>query len=199
MNKFAIPTILLATVMVAGMFAFIPVNQASTVHNTIVDDIVGEGGTTNDQVLDAITEITEIRTASFDGNDCKDDLDDGTLTLTLDAGTDTALVVGIIYKGSVDTDTDDRIIIDLNADGVEIVAGLILDDAPSGDTELLSAFDFDGNMRAQGDGGFGSIPFTDTFSIDIDCFFTANDNDYDIDVMLEVRSTDDLSVSAAIT
>jgi len=35
MNKFAIPTILLATVMVAGMFAFAPVDQASTVHSTV--------------------------------------------------------------------------------------------------------------------------------------------------------------------
>jgi len=32
MNKLAIPTILLATVMVAGIFAFMPVEQASTVH-----------------------------------------------------------------------------------------------------------------------------------------------------------------------
>jgi len=36
MNKLVIPTILLATVMVAGMFAFMPVNQASTVHATII-------------------------------------------------------------------------------------------------------------------------------------------------------------------
>jgi len=41
MNKFAIPTILIATVMVAGMFAFMPVEQASTVHTTIVAEISG--------------------------------------------------------------------------------------------------------------------------------------------------------------
>jgi len=34
MNKLMIPAILVATVMVAGMFAFIPVEQASTVHTT---------------------------------------------------------------------------------------------------------------------------------------------------------------------
>ena len=34
MNKLAIPAILAATVMVAGMFAFMPVEQASTVHAT---------------------------------------------------------------------------------------------------------------------------------------------------------------------
>jgi len=35
MNKLTIPTILVATVMVAGMFAFIPVEKATTVHTTI--------------------------------------------------------------------------------------------------------------------------------------------------------------------
>jgi len=35
MNKLIIPTILTATVLVAGMFAFMPVQQASTVHTTV--------------------------------------------------------------------------------------------------------------------------------------------------------------------
>ena len=34
MNKLTIPAILVATVMVAGIFAFMPVQQASTVHTT---------------------------------------------------------------------------------------------------------------------------------------------------------------------
>jgi len=34
MNKLTIPAILVATVMVAGIFAFMPVEQASTVHTT---------------------------------------------------------------------------------------------------------------------------------------------------------------------
>src|SRR3989338_8606613 len=37
MNKLAIPAILTATIMVAGMFAFMPVEQASTVHTTLQD------------------------------------------------------------------------------------------------------------------------------------------------------------------
>ena len=37
MNKLTIPTILVATVMVAGIFAFAPVQNASTVHTTILD------------------------------------------------------------------------------------------------------------------------------------------------------------------
>jgi len=39
MKKFAIPAILVATVMVAGMFAFMPVEQASTVHDTVIDSV----------------------------------------------------------------------------------------------------------------------------------------------------------------
>jgi len=40
MTKILIPTILVATIMVAGMFAFIPVEQASTVHDTIRSNTV---------------------------------------------------------------------------------------------------------------------------------------------------------------
>ena len=35
MNKLTIPTILMATVMIAGIFAFMPVDNASAVHTTI--------------------------------------------------------------------------------------------------------------------------------------------------------------------
>ena len=42
MNKFAIPAILAATVMVAGMFAFMPVEQASTVHTTSGNSAIQE-------------------------------------------------------------------------------------------------------------------------------------------------------------
>ena len=38
MKSLTIPTILAATVLVAAVFAFIPIEQASTVHNTILDD-----------------------------------------------------------------------------------------------------------------------------------------------------------------
>jgi len=39
MNKVVIPTLLIATVMIAGFFAFIPVNEASTVHTTIATNV----------------------------------------------------------------------------------------------------------------------------------------------------------------
>ncbi len=51
MNKLVIPTILLATVMVAGMFAFMPVDQASTVHTTIQ-------GSQSNQVITLIAQDT---------------------------------------------------------------------------------------------------------------------------------------------
>ena len=37
MNKIIIPTLLIATVIAAGFFAFSPVEQASTIHTTITD------------------------------------------------------------------------------------------------------------------------------------------------------------------
>jgi len=182
MNKLTIPAILVATVMVAGIFAFMPVQQASTVHDTIL------AGT------------SEIRTASFNGNDCKNDADDGTLTLTLDAATDAALVVAILYDGDEATDAGDFLIFELRADDAAIVGGLRLDDAPSDtDLDMLKFFDNDGSLLAAGDSSIGTIAFSTTFSIDVFCEFTDGDLDYDIDVILLVPSADDLSVSAAIT
>jgi len=45
MNKIAIPAILVATVMVAGMFAFAPVEQASTVHLSGTTTLAAASGT----------------------------------------------------------------------------------------------------------------------------------------------------------
>jgi len=39
MNKLAIPAILVAVIMVAGIFAFSPVEQASTVHGSISTEV----------------------------------------------------------------------------------------------------------------------------------------------------------------
>jgi len=55
MNKFTIPTILTATIMVAGMFAFMPVEQASTVHATIS----GSGDIDNTELNTALTTIDD--------------------------------------------------------------------------------------------------------------------------------------------
>jgi len=39
MNKAVIPTLLIATVMIAGIFAFSPIEEASTVHTTIATNV----------------------------------------------------------------------------------------------------------------------------------------------------------------
>jgi len=70
MSKLIIPAILAATVLVAGIFAFMPVQQASTVHTTLgtaadiatvdanVDAILLDTGTTLNDLLD--TEVADI-------------------------------------------------------------------------------------------------------------------------------------------
>ena len=62
MSKLAFPAILVATVMVAGIFAFMPVEQASTVHTTIG---VLNTATANDLDLPAaVTNIIDLTSGS---------------------------------------------------------------------------------------------------------------------------------------
>ena len=46
MNKLLIPAILTATVLIAGIFAFVPVDKANTVHDLIIAAISGTAGIT---------------------------------------------------------------------------------------------------------------------------------------------------------
>jgi len=55
MKKLAIPTILAATIMVAGMFAFMPVEQASTVHTSGTTTLATGGIGVGDIADNAIT------------------------------------------------------------------------------------------------------------------------------------------------
>ena len=88
MNKLTIPAILAATVLVAGMFAFMPVEQASTVHTS--------GTLTIAQAdIDTLTGSASgviVTTAIGDG---ADDLYDGTITFDFDAGIDAANIVAL--------------------------------------------------------------------------------------------------------
>ena len=112
--------------MVAGLFAAMPMEQASTVHTTIL------AGT------------AEARLVAFTGNNCSVDGDDGTLLLTLDGATDAALVVALHYDDEGTTDGDDTIEIAILSDGIEVYDGLTFDAGPTGDAEIFSTFDFDG-------------------------------------------------------
>lgn len=44
MNRILIPSILVITVLVAGIYAFQPIDQATAVHNTIIDATTASGG-----------------------------------------------------------------------------------------------------------------------------------------------------------
>jgi len=59
MNKYTVPIILAATILVAGIFVLIPIEKASTVHTTITTEI-----NANEAKLDIIdTNVDDIETA----------------------------------------------------------------------------------------------------------------------------------------
>jgi len=94
MNKLVLPTILTAIVMVAGIFAFIPVEQASTIHNTVlnvgIDDLVDA----TDQNANNLNDDVEIiATAANAGIACV------TITVRDDAGGNPDPAVDIIIDG----------------------------------------------------------------------------------------------------
>ena len=60
MIKYTIPTILVAVVLVAGMFAFMPVDKAATVHTTILANTAEVNAVLESDVLDADTFDLEI-------------------------------------------------------------------------------------------------------------------------------------------
>ena len=66
MNKLTIPAILVATVMVAGMFAFMPVQQASTVHDTIQATTTQIQSVASTTAAFAIDDEDELRISSTD-------------------------------------------------------------------------------------------------------------------------------------
>ena len=61
MNKFAIPAILATIVMVAGMFAFLPVEQASTVH-------AGATGVQGTQISEVADQVATVCSANLNTN-----------------------------------------------------------------------------------------------------------------------------------
>ena len=144
MNKFTIPAILLSTVMVAGMFAFMPVEQASTTHTSATGIL--ESTMTPFKV--ACAEVT-IAGGSEDGE------------ITLDVNGANPVIVKAIYfesgtgSGAV-TDADDIIILDdIRVDTVTLGTstdnsvgdGSIRFDAVPTEGELLTLVDFDKDME----------------------------------------------------
>ena len=52
LNSKIIPALLIAVVMVAGAFAFTPIDQASTVHTTVSSDLDALGSVLCDMITD---------------------------------------------------------------------------------------------------------------------------------------------------
>ena len=69
MNKLAIPALLGMVVLIAGIFAFVPVGEAATVHDSVNDDIQtlgdaicdldGGGGVDNSHVANLDTGVCD--------------------------------------------------------------------------------------------------------------------------------------------
>jgi len=97
MNKLTIPVILAATVMVAGIFAFMPVEQASTVHETIQNT---QATVTADQVitidLDApfiLISLSVSCTQGVSATQCAGDEDMDLVSYTVDGGDTNAVTI----------------------------------------------------------------------------------------------------------
>ena len=66
MNNKLIPTVLMATIMIAGISAFTPVDMASTVHTTITDILgVAGGADIADDIDDVQTQIDQLMQLGF--------------------------------------------------------------------------------------------------------------------------------------
>ena len=145
MNKFAIPAILTATVLLAGIFAFSPVEQASTVHTTIQTAVgtqqaeVGviaadaDGASTTTLTCDAAFEVTQITVQTIGTVDAAEtvdvdfDVDGAGANWTVDVNYIAAVNVSDNENtalmnddsgatGPIIATTDGRVIVTLNAD-----------------------------------------------------------------------------------
>ena len=171
-KKITIPAILTVTVLLAGIFAFSPIEEASTVHTTILDaSYETKRIAVNDQ-----------SNANADFS-CDNNADDGTVTFTLDGATDSAVLVSLIIDVDEATDAGDNLAIDINADDIEISTGAGYDGAPAGPGDALVDLDIDGG--ADTTSNFGPIGFRDTIKVDINCTFGNGDLDYTIIAFFE--------------
>ena len=94
-RKLTIPAILAATLLVAGIFAFMPVEQASTVHTTIINNLQTQAITAGPFTVDA-------------------EGDDGDICINLAAG-DGEMKIFAIFVNTTDMEGTAQ----LNIDGFE--------------------------------------------------------------------------------
>jgi len=66
MNKLLIPSILVATILVAGVFAFIPVQKATTVHEFVIAALTGDAFITNQDISEELKDKLKLMVATDD-------------------------------------------------------------------------------------------------------------------------------------
>jgi len=123
MNKLTIPAILVATVMVAGIFAFMPVEQASTVHDTIITTLGGSATPVTNNAVNTNLESTQTQIEAIVQTGS------GTMVAGADVAVLTVANTGIMYI-TVDTTADGvtgTVIQVANADVCTDVAILVAD------------------------------------------------------------------------
>jgi len=160
MNKLTIPVILVATVMVAGIFAFMPVQQATTVHTTIiaeVDDILELRSIANTDLTgyDAAKELTIEGAAGVQFQILAIYLEPGTGGDPLDATDDTSFdaidIDGVTIDGFAAVAS-----VDLSADGYELI-DLMIDATVA---LVGNDFDFEVGTLVAGPGAGESLSVT---------------------------------------
>jgi len=169
MSKLMIPAILVATIMVAGIFAFMPVQQASTVHDTIQTNV--------DQLSFEISGAETFTIVDF-GNQAQNNADvfgaqdDGVLLNLSIAGQGRILITAAAFD-AVECDvfvtvTDDDDALNIVVNDVEVITGADLNDE-----------------------AFFQIPlgekFMDTFTIDVDLDGDDADACDDVGLTMEIR------------
>jgi len=64
MNKLLIPSILIATILVAGAFTFVQIDKASAVHFEIIDAVIGVPGVTNQEIIEDLEDKLKLMNAT---------------------------------------------------------------------------------------------------------------------------------------
>jgi len=144
MNKLTIPAILAATVMVAGIFAFMPVEQASTVHATsalatvevltFTDADVTEGTDVYSLTCTGDAFVNSVYVQQLPAND------GATADLTVSIGTTTSGAAGLLAASDADAAISLAIVFDVPVETGEVLtmttAGTV--DGDDGDLDIFA-------------------------------------------------------------
>ena len=117
-NKIIIPSILGIIVLVAGIFALMPINQASTVHTTIqgtqINEVANQVGTVcstnlNDDRIDATStaDFLVMYQLTSTTSSATGEIFDGTNTLNLAMAVDTTAAGTLAYPGGTTVNFSD--------------------------------------------------------------------------------------------